>query len=151
MAIVQAMKAALGGGGGFKDGGLVQGFATGGAVWGAGSGTSDSIPARLSNGEFVINANATAKNRPLLEAINNNRYATGGYVGKDGGIAGGAAMAGGVTVNVNINKDGSSDEKTQGDSAAQGRQLGQMISAKVKEVITAESRPGGLVYNATRR
>lgn len=45
-------------------------MATGGRVRGPGSGTSDSIPARLSNGEFVVNANATRKHLPLLHAIN---------------------------------------------------------------------------------
>lgn len=45
-------------------------FATGGKVTGAGTGTSDSIPAWLSNGEFVINAKATSRNEPLLRAIN---------------------------------------------------------------------------------
>jgi hypothetical protein len=37
------------------------GYATGGHVSGAGTGTSDSIPAMLSNGEFVINASASRK------------------------------------------------------------------------------------------
>jgi hypothetical protein len=44
--------------------------ATGGLITGPGTGTSDSIPTMLSNGEFVINAAATAKNRALVEAIN---------------------------------------------------------------------------------
>lgn len=58
-------------------------FANGGFVSGPGNGTSDSIAARLSNGEFVINAAATARNRGLLEAINSNRpgFAAGGLVG----------------------------------------------------------------------
>ncbi|WP_110970877.1 tape measure protein [Pseudomonas huaxiensis] len=51
---------------------LIKGFSTGGYVSGSGTGTSDSIPARLSNGEFVVNAKATARNRELLEAINSN-------------------------------------------------------------------------------
>lgn len=51
---------------------LIKGFATGGYVSGPGSSTSDSIPARLSNGEFVVNAKATSRNRELLEAINSN-------------------------------------------------------------------------------
>lgn len=45
-------------------------FATGGLVEGAGSGTSDSIQARLSNGESVITAQATSAFAPLLSAIN---------------------------------------------------------------------------------
>ena len=37
---------------------------------GPGSTTSDSIPALLSRGESVINAESTAKYKPLLTAIN---------------------------------------------------------------------------------
>ncbi|HEY7824247.1 MAG TPA: phage tail tape measure C-terminal domain-containing protein, partial [Acidimicrobiia bacterium] len=61
----------LSGGGmaGFAEGGFVN-FATGGSVRGPGTGTSDSIPAMLSNGEFVVNAAATKDFLPLLEAIN---------------------------------------------------------------------------------
>ncbi|WP_323614997.1 tape measure protein [Pseudomonas putida] len=47
-------------------------LATGGYVRGPGTGTSDSIPANLSNGEFVVNAAATRRNRQLLESINSN-------------------------------------------------------------------------------
>ena len=50
-------------------------FAEGGLVTGEGTGTSDSIPAMLSNGESVINAQATALYSPLLSAINQS---TGG-------------------------------------------------------------------------
>lgn len=45
-------------------------FAQGGAVYGAGDSKSDSIPARLSNGESVINANSTTLFSPLLSALN---------------------------------------------------------------------------------
>jgi len=45
-------------------------FATGGLVAGEGSGTSDSIPAQLSNGESVITASATSMFAPLLSAFN---------------------------------------------------------------------------------
>ena len=45
-------------------------FATGGYISGAGTSTSDSIPARLSNGESVINANSTALFTGLLSALN---------------------------------------------------------------------------------
>lgn len=70
--------------------------ADGGYVSGAGTGTSDSISARLSNGEYVINAAATAAHRPLLDQINYGRrvvaparfaqthYARGGYVNTGG-------------------------------------------------------------------
>lgn len=45
-------------------------FATGGLVEGAGSGTSDSIPAMLSNGESVITAQATSAFAPILSTLN---------------------------------------------------------------------------------
>ena len=48
--------------------------ATGGYISGPGTGTSDSIPVNLSNGEFVIRASQTAKYRRELEAINGGYY-----------------------------------------------------------------------------
>lgn len=58
--------------------------ATGGYISGPGSSTSDSIPARLSNGEFVVNAASVKKyGVDYLHAINTGRahhYASGGLV-----------------------------------------------------------------------
>lgn len=48
--------------------------ASGGMVFGPGTGTSDSIPARLSNGEFVVRAAQARRFRGLLESINNGSY-----------------------------------------------------------------------------
>lgn len=45
-------------------------FAEGGLVTGPGSGTSDSIPARLSNGESVMTSRATEMFAPVLSAFN---------------------------------------------------------------------------------
>jgi hypothetical protein len=45
-------------------------FAPGGMVRGLGGPRSDLVPAMLSNGEYVINANSTARYLPLIEAIN---------------------------------------------------------------------------------
>lgn len=78
-------RAALSFAGGFSTGGEVtapQQLATGGFVSGAGGPRSDSIPAMLSNGEFVINAASTRAFRPLLERINSNprAFQTGGFV-----------------------------------------------------------------------
>ena len=59
-------------------------FDDGGHISGPGSGRSDSILARVSNGEFVVNAKATKANLPLLHAINDNRisgFADGGLIG----------------------------------------------------------------------
>ena len=59
------------------------GHAVGGLITGPGTGTSDDIPARLSNGEYVIRAAAVRQyGTEMLNAINWQRYATGGYVQK---------------------------------------------------------------------
>lgn len=49
---------------------VIKGFSTGGYVQGSGTGTSDSIPARLSNGESVMTAKATSMFSPILSAFN---------------------------------------------------------------------------------
>ena len=58
--------------------------ATGGYISGPGTSTSDSIPAKLSNGEYVVNAASVKKyGVDYLHAINTgrlHRYATGGLV-----------------------------------------------------------------------
>ncbi len=82
-------------------------FAEGGLIEGPGTGTSDSILARLSNREYVVKARAVAQpgNLALLEAINagamrspvrgplRTAYAEGGLV--DLGVSGSAGKAGG--------------------------------------------------------
>lgn len=73
-----------GGGGGGGEGGGGNKFASGGMVTGPGTGTSDSIPARLSNGESVINARSTQMYGGLLSAIN---VAGGGKPFAEGGVA----------------------------------------------------------------
>ena len=49
-------------------------MATGGYISGAGTSTSDSIPAMLSDGEYIINAASTGRWRPILEAINSGNF-----------------------------------------------------------------------------
>lgn len=65
-----------------------KGFATGGSVDGPGTGTSDSIPAMLSNGEYVLNAQAVDRlGVPFLNGLNTGRlrgFASGGLVGSSG-------------------------------------------------------------------
>lgn len=68
----------------FNKGGIAE-YNTGGKVRGPGTSKSDSIPAMLSNGESVINANSTRMFQPLLSRINEIgggvRFATGGIAG----------------------------------------------------------------------
>lgn len=52
-------------------------FKDGGQVAGPGTGRSDSVLARLSRGEYVVNAKATQANLGLLEAINRGRAMPG--------------------------------------------------------------------------
>ena len=58
--------------------------AAGGYISGPGTGTSDSIPARLSNGEYVVRANAVQHyGAGMMDAINTKKFAEGGIVGPD--------------------------------------------------------------------
>lgn len=86
--------ACTGGGGGFAarwTGAFGKAFASGGSVAGPGTGTSDSVPAMLSNGEYVLNAQAVDRlGVPFLNGLNTGRlrgFASGGLVGS-GGVAG---------------------------------------------------------------
>jgi hypothetical protein len=63
-------------------------LAEGGWVWGPGTETSDSVRARLSRGEFVVNARSAKRHRAQLEAINAARFARGGPVGESGDAKG---------------------------------------------------------------
>lgn len=69
--------------------------AEGGIVYGPGTSTSDSIPARLSNGEYVIKASSVQRyGKSFFDGLNAQRFATGGYVGVGGGGGGGSFGAG---------------------------------------------------------
>jgi tape measure domain-containing protein len=69
-------------------GGLVKKFASGGKVTGPGTATSDSIPALLSNGEFVMQAKAVQQyGLGFFNALNQGlmsipKFASGGEVGR---------------------------------------------------------------------
>lgn len=82
------------------------GFARGGYVTGPGTGTSDSIMARLSAGEYVVNA-ARVRELGLGFMQQLNGFAAGGLVGRfprfaEGGLVGGGAGAGGTPINLHI-------------------------------------------------
>lgn len=103
--------ACTGGGGGFAarwKGAFGNALASGGSVDGPGTGTSDSIPAMLSNGEYVLNAQAVDRlGVPFLNGLNTGRlrgFASGGLVGS-GGVAGYKAergSTGGQVQSVNL-------------------------------------------------
>ena len=75
--------------------GLFNGFAAGGYVSGPGTSTSDSIPARLSAGEFVVNARAVGRvGVAFLDALNGvaagPRVTAGRLAFAEGGFVAGA-------------------------------------------------------------
>ena len=120
--LVQQLLGSLGGAGG----GLFSlfGFAEGGHVSGPGTGTSDSIPAMLSNGEFVVNAKATAANRPVLEAINAGKapkFATGGIVSR-------SAFSSSTVNNISVAATSTGD-------ARRDRQFGDMLAGKIAAAV----------------
>ena len=89
-------------------------FASGGLLRGPGSGTSDSILARLSNGEYIVKAAAVHHYGPqLLNRINSMqlpRFAEGGAVGRP------VAAGSGSTVNLSL--DGRTYRMSASDSVA---------------------------------
>lgn len=110
-------------------------LATGGLVRGPGTGTSDSIPARLSAGEFVVNAAATRDNLGLLSAINNGDSVPMAVMG-----GGGAVVQNNVTVNVQGGGSGTGEEIS--------RTLIPQLEAMTRRVLQTEMRPGGMLRKA---
>jgi hypothetical protein len=166
--IVGPLMRSLSGALGFSDGGLVGSIAKpgdgafigpvlkadGGLITGPGTGTSDSIPARLSDGEFVVNARATAQNRALLEAINSGHlrgFAAGGLA-SDLPSPSATPMIGGnqttiapsIAVTVQGNPGASSADHT-----AMGETIAKALEGQVRSIIASEirtqSRPGGVL------
>lgn len=75
--------------------------AKGGAIIGPGTSTSDSIPALLSNGEYVINADAAAQiGRTTLDALNSGAYPAFASGGSVGGVPGEIPQGRNLTLNI---------------------------------------------------
>jgi tape measure domain-containing protein len=165
MAVNKLVESALGGlfgsaSGGTKAsgsaglGGLLTGllgFSEGGAVQGPGTGKSDNVLARLSNGEFVVNAEATKKHRALLEAINAgagvSAFAKGGPVGVPNvaipsvpAAASASASAGPIQVNVTINAPNATPEGVNALNNITLPQLKQIVGNVMDEKFTRQAR-----------
>lgn len=118
--------------------GKSSGYATGGYVSGKGGPTSDSIPAWLSNGEFVMNASAVRKlGIANLNAMNQGqtpRFSTGGSVGR---IQSFTKPSSSVSPNVNIqiiDQSRGVDVETTTETDANGQlQIRAIIKEQVKE------------------
>lgn len=113
---------------------LGAGKAAGGMVHGPGDGSVDTFLTPTANGEFIVNAQATARNRHLLEAINSGGkvrgYAEGGYVGADSrrmAARGGSALPASIYMDLRgSNGDQAIEEKVRKGAA-------QMISLYDRE------------------
>ena len=100
--------------------------AQGGPIYGPGTKTSDSIPAMLSHGEYVVKASSVDKyGTGFLNAINSGNYAEGGFIRKfvKGGPVGGGTDAGTTT----------SQSATQAPPSLSGSQLQNAIVKLAKE------------------
>ena len=130
------------------------GFAKGGHVVGEGTGTSDSILARLSNNEFVMTSRTVDHyGVGFMNALNQRRFpkfANGGHVGGksdsyDGLFSGGGASTNNeVSITINIDKNGN-ETVTAEQKAAQGKELALAIQENVLEVLRKQRRPGGML------
>lgn len=134
----------------------VAAFATGGHVQGPGTGTSDSIPAWLSNNEFVMTSRTVDHyGLAFMNALNQRRlprFANGGRVGGGSspsypGISsnGGEGDHNEISITINIAKDGKEDVTVE-QQIAQSKALSDAITVKVLEVMRKQrGRDGGLL------
>ena len=108
-------------------------FARGGYVRGPGSGTSDSILARLSAGEFVVNSASVRRlGTSFLSGLNG--YAAGGLVGIPR-FAGGGLVSGGGGTPVHLHLGGQSFALSGHDN---------VVSALVSEAARQQTRSAGV-------
>jgi hypothetical protein len=133
-------------------GGMIQRYADGGPV--------DKTPALLMDGEYVMSNKAVKKHgKQFFDSLNQGRaprFANGGEVGAGGEMLGekfdnlsskletrGAPE---VNITVNVTNSGSSETKSQGESAQGGidyKKMSEKIKAVVLETINEEKRLGG--------
>ncbi|MGY4332775.1 hypothetical protein ACVWWG_007192 [Bradyrhizobium sp. LB7.2] len=122
-------------------------FADGGEVSGPGGPRDDRIVARLSHGEFVVNAASTAKHRALLEQINRApRFADGGLVGSGSGVPmmGGHVIAPQISVSVQGSPGMSkADHRQMGETVAKAAQA--HIQKSIEDTLRQQMRPGGVL------
>ena len=95
-------------------------FAEGGLVTGPGTGTSDSIPAQLSNGESVITAKATSMFAPILSSFN--------------------MMGGGVPINVTSTNNQTLGEDMLARAVAKGMMMAPAPVVSVEEFTSVANR-----------
>jgi tape measure domain-containing protein len=142
------------GGGGFNFGSILSFFggffADGGLIRGPGTGTSDSILAAVSDGEFIVNAKATKQNLGLLHALNSGQmpaFATGGLVNE------GASISAPSTINTSAIRSGMPEQNSggqtvinltvTGDISRQTKSEIYKMMPKIAQGVTAHNREKG--------
>ncbi|KWZ43400.1 phage tail tape measure protein [Burkholderia savannae] len=127
-------------------------LATGGAVWGPGTSTSDSIPAQLSNGEFVVRSAVVSQPgvRAHLERLNAAgrsgfaRFAAGGLVGGSAGGGDSSMRDGGISVSAPVTIEGGSASPASLIALGDFKKLFEQM---MREFIQREFRQGGTLWN----
>jgi lambda family phage tail tape measure protein len=132
--------------------------ATGGVLSGAGTGTSDSLLIRASNGESILTADTTKRlgGSAVIDALNSGkalndlaRFATGGVVGSAvGSVTPAASRDAGLQVNVPVTIEGSSNSVVDAQNSAE---LGKKINLAVRAVIANEAKQGGVLWKINNR
>lgn len=125
-------------------------LATGGYVSGPGTATSDSIPAMLSDGEYVMKADAVNRiGLANLDAANSGqhvngwqRFAQGGYVGNAASTAL-SPRQGDLTIAPQITVEGSADPAANQRNAGD---LDRKITAAIRAVVVNERKQGGALW-----
>jgi LAS superfamily LD-carboxypeptidase LdcB len=137
--------------GGMKDGGPVkaQALASGGPVRGPGTSRSDDVPAWLSDGEYVVNAAATRKNRAALEAINSGKVPSLDHTAMGrGSIRATTNQVSNVfspTIPITVQASGNKET----DAALSKRlnaELSTMLDNKMTEFVQKQQRPGAMMH-----
>jgi hypothetical protein len=111
---------------------------SGGKVRGAGTSTSDSIPAMLSNGEYVVKASAVEKyGVPFFDAANAQRFAFGGMVNMPRYETGGQVLTAGINSNANNATIGGATYNITNNINGYDGDLEQLSSMVTQRTITA--------------
>ena len=122
-------------------------FASGGIVRGPGGPRADRVLARLSAGEFIVNARSTSDYRPLLEAINRSpRFQDGGFVGSNVFSAPQIPQRtrGPQIVEININVEGGGGDDRVDVQRRRRPDGDDAIDIYVREVVDQYAQTGGL-------
>ena len=132
-------------------------FAGGGLISGPGTGTSDSIVARVSNREFIVRADVVSQPGvlPMLEDLNSgrgmsrlSRFARGGLVG-GGRTSGGDFSDVGLSLSLStpIYIQSGDNEQSQQSTTGAAQALADGLKQKMRAVVLGETRPGGIIYS----